>query len=405
MPRHGYVLLSAALLILPPAEDSSAVARRGPTCLGKSPTIVGTRGPDRLMGTMKSDVIVGLRGNDVIRGVGGNDRVCGGRGNDRLYGGPGGDALSGNVGNDSLFGETGNDRLIGGRGVDGCLQSGGAGSKESCAIVVAAAGDIACEPGEERTRSSCHHKATSDLLLALGLVAVLPLGDTQYEDGALQKFREAYHPTWGRVKDMTYPAVGNHEYLTEDAHGYFRYFGTVAGRPSQGYYSYDLDGWHVVVLNSTCGGAGGCDAGSDQERWLRADLAAHRVDCTLAYWHAPRFSSGVHGSNPDYGAFWEALYEAGADVVLNGHDHIYERFGPQNPREQADAARGIRQFIAGTGGKNLTGTGTPRPNSQLRHSDTFGVLRLTLREGGHDWRFVPEAGKAFTDFGSDACHS
>jgi hypothetical protein len=390
--------------MLPPLGGSPARALRPPKCFGKTPTIVGTAGDDRLVGTVRKDVIVGLRGNDVILGLGGNDRLCGGRGHDQLFGGRGGDLLSGDLGNDSLFGEHGNDRLIGGPGTNGCVQGGGSGTKQSCSLVVAAAGDIACEPGEKRTSGSCHHKDTSDLLVSQGLVAVLPLGDLQYEDGALEKFKKSYDPTWGRVKDLTRPVPGNHEYLTEDAEGYFGYFRSAAGNPSRGYYSYDLDGWHMVALNSTCSRVGGCDPGSPQHEWLKADLAASNAACTLAYWHQPRFASGHYADDADYEPFWQLLFDHGAEIVLNGHDHSYQRYAPMTPTGTKNADKGIREFVVGTGGKNHTGVDSSGTNREAANDSTYGVLELTLRDGGYDWRFVPERGGTFTDSGSGSCH-
>jgi hypothetical protein len=275
--------------------------------------------------------------------------------------------------------------------------------------VIAAAGDIACDPGDASynggagTATACHMKATSDLLVGAGYAAVLPLGDNQYEDGALAKFQASYAPSWGRVKAITRPVVGNHEYATASAAGYYSYFGMAAGDPAQGWYSFDLGGWHIVVLNSNC--VGGCTAGSPQEQWLAADLAAHPGVCTLAAWHHPRFSSGPHGNDATYQPFWDDLYAAGVDVVLNGHDHIYERFAPQTPAGAADPQRGVREFLVGTGGKVLTSIQTVRANSEVRDASTFGVLELSLYPNGYGWRFVPEAGKSFTDSGFGLCHS
>jgi acid phosphatase type 7 len=401
---RSFAAALAVTLILGSLPGSSAVrAASRPTCFGIAATKVGTRGPNVLKGTPKRDVIVGRGGNDVILGLGGNDRLCGGPGHDRLYAGPGGDRLSGGSGNDSLFGEAGKDLLRGDRGSDGCLQQGGGGKKRSCSVVVAAAGDIACEPGQPVTPTACHHGATSNLLISTGVVGVLPLGDTQYEDGALEKFLASYHPTWGRVKDMTYPAVGNHEYLTPGAAGYFAYFGAAAGEPTKGYYSYDLDDWHVIVLNSNCTDAGGCHPGSPQHQWLSADLAAHTNACTLAYWHIPLFSSGGRAS-VNTAHLWRLLYDNNADVILSAHDHIYERFAPQTPTGLFDPARGIRQFTVGSGGSNHTGIPLIAPNSEVRDNTTFGVLALTLGRTAYRWRFVPETGGTFTDTGSGACH-
>jgi hypothetical protein len=277
--------------------------------------------------------------------------------------------------------------------------------------VVAAAGDIACDPadvnynGGNGTANFCHMKATSDLLVGGGFDAVLVLGDNQYEDGSLAKYQVSFEASWGRVKPLIRPAVGNHEYLTPGASGYFAYFGAAAGDPTKGYYSYDLGAWHVIVLNSNCAEVGGCGAGSPQDQWLVADLAAHPDQCLLAYWHHPRFSSGNHGNDPAYDNFWQRLYQAGADVVLNGHEHIYERFAPQAPSGVADPPRGIRQFTVGSGGKNHTPVVAVQPNSEVRDTTTFGVLKLTLRPDGYDWQFLPDASGTFTDSGSGACHA
>jgi hypothetical protein len=233
---------------------------------------------------------------------------------------------------------------------------------------------------------------------------VMAVGDLAYPDGSKENF-ECYDKTWGRAKSRTRPAPGNHEFHSAGATPYFDYFGSAAGDPKTGYYSYELGTWHVIVLNSECQDVGGCQAGSPQEKWLRADLAAHPAACTLAYWHKPLFSSGnAHGNDPTVKPLWQALYEANADVVINGHDHDYERFAPQNSDGAADAARGIREFVAGTGGKNHRPFAAPKPNSEIRNADAFGVLKLTLKPKSYDWEFIPESGKAFTDSGSGTCH-
>lgn len=276
--------------------------------------------------------------------------------------------------------------------------------------VLAAAGDIACDPADANfngglgTAAGCHMKATSDLLTGGGFDAVLLLGDNQYENGTLAAYQASYDPSWGRVKAITRPAPGNHEYNSAGT-GYYAYFGAAAGDPAKGWQSFDLGGWHLIALNSNCAAVGGCGAGSAQEQWLAADLAAHPGVCTLAYWHHPRFSSGPHGSDATYQAFWDDLYAAGADLVLSGHDHIYERFAPQTPAGGADPARGIRQLVVGTGGKNLTGFPLVRANSEVRAAAAFGILRLTLYPNGYAWSFVPEAGQTFTDSGLGLCHA
>ena len=292
----------------------------------------------------------------------------------------------------------------------GSLRACGPVISTSAAPVIAAAGDIACDPASTSfnngagTATACRQKYTSDLLVGAGLAGVLTLGDNQYEVGTLTQFQQSYHPSWGRVKALTRPAVGNHEYGTSGAGGYFDYFGTAAGERGKGYYSYDIGAWHLIALNSNCARVGGCGTDSPQGQWLRADLAAHQNRCTLAYWHHPRFSSGFHGNNSDVRPLWDALYAANADVVLAGHDHDYERFSPQRPDGTADSVRGLRQFVVGTGGSHLRSFGTVQPNSQARSHTSFGVLKLTLRSDGYDWRFVPAAGSSFTDSGSGTCH-
>jgi hypothetical protein len=233
---------------------------------------------------------------------------------------------------------------------------------------------------------------------------IMAVGDLAYPDGTKENFA-CYEKTWGRVKSRTRPAAGNHEFHSAGATVYFNYFGAAAGDPRNGYYSYELGGWHIVVLNSECSDIGGCDAASRQVQWLRADLAAHPAACTLAYWHKPLFSSGsAHGNDYEMKAFWQALYDAHAAVVINGHDHNYERFAPQNPEGVSDAARGIREFVVGTGGKNHRPILLAKPNSESRNADAYGVLKLTLRSGAYDWQFVPEAGKSFADSGTGKCH-
>ena len=234
---------------------------------------------------------------------------------------------------------------------------------------------------------------------------VMAVGDLAYPDGSKENF-QCYDKTWGRLKARTRPAVGNHEFHAVGGTPYFDYFGPAAGERKDGYYSYELGAWHIVVLNSECLAVGGCQAGSRQEQWLRADLAAHPAACTLAYWHKPLFSSGsTHGNDLTVKSLFQVLYEAHADVVVTGHDHDYERFAPQNPDGVADTGRGIREFVVGTGGKNQRPFGLIVPNSQIRNADGFGVLKLTLRPGSYNWQFIPEAGKTFTDSGSDTCHS
>jgi acid phosphatase type 7 len=264
-------------------------------------------------------------------------------------------------------------------------------------VVLIGAGDIA----------DCSNLAGAEAtakLLEANPGTVMALGDLAYPNGTAEDFK-CYDKTWGPVKERTRPAVGNHEFHSLGATYYFQYFGAAAGDPKRGYYSYDLGSWHIVVLNSECKDVGGCQAGSAEEKWLRSDLATHAAACTLAYFHNPRFSSGlIHGNDPEVGAFWQALYDFNAELILNGHDHDYERFAPQDPNGKADPKRGIREFVVGTGGKSHRLFGIHKSNSEVRNNNTFGVLKLTLKATGYDWKFIPEAGKTFTDSGSGSCH-
>ena len=265
------------------------------------------------------------------------------------------------------------------------------------AVVLVGAGDIASclSDGDE---------ATAALLDTIDGI-VFTLGDHAYEAGTPIEFAACYEESWGRHRARTRPTPGNHDYLTAGASGYFEYFGAAAGSPDKGYYAYNHGAWRIIVLNSNCAEIGGCGAGSPQERWLRHELASEPRACTLAYWHHPRFSSGGHGSDPTYVAFWQALFDHGADVVLGGHDHIYERFVPQSPDGVADARRGLRQFIVGTGGAtHHPFVGPALANSEIRNDDTFGVLKLTLHARSYEWQFIPVPGRTFTDSGVARCH-
>lgn len=234
---------------------------------------------------------------------------------------------------------------------------------------------------------------------------VFTAGDDAMPAGTAEEFRDCYGPTWGRFKARTRPTTGNHEFHSGGAAPYFDYFGAAAGDPLAGYYSYDLGTWHVIALNSECDQIGGCEQGSTQERWLRKDLQTHRGVCTVAYWHKPLFSSGAaHGNDLEVKPFWEDLYAAHATIAINGHDHDYERFAPQDPDGKADPVHGIREFVVGTGGNHeRTFLASPLPNSQVRMTGTFGVLKLTLHPRGYDWQFIPQAGKTFWDSGSGKC--
>jgi acid phosphatase type 7 len=270
------------------------------------------------------------------------------------------------------------------------------GQEEANPAVLVGAGDIA-----SCTRND--HEATADLLDGIsGTVATF--GDNAYESGTSAEFDKCYDSSWGRHKARTKPSVGDEDYKTTGASGYFEYFGAAAGDPQEGYYSYELGSWHVVVLNSNCEEVGGCDAGSEQERWLREDLEAHSNACTAAYFHHPLFSSSGSGNNSTVRPFWEALYEADAEVVLSGHAHHYERFAPQTPSGQADPAQDIREFVVGTGGYSLNTFKSVEANSEKRISDSYGVIKLALRPEGYDWRFVTDPGGTVADSGSGSCH-
>jgi hypothetical protein len=260
-----------------------------------------------------------------------------------------------------------------------------------------AAGDIAdCNlPGDYQT---------AGIVAGIPQATVLTLGDNAYQDGTPLEFSQCYGLSWGGFLPRTHPGIGNHEYQTTAAAGYFGYFGAAAGDPTQGYYSFDLGSWHVIALNSECDHIGGCTPGSPEELWLQADLAAHPATCTLAYWHRPLFGSGEEGSDVQVQPLWQDLYAAGADVVLNGHDHIYERFAPQDPLGNPDPARGITEFVVGTGGYNHSKLKTILPNDVVHDNLTFGVLEMTLHPNGYDWAFLPVPGGAFSDAGSGSCH-
>lgn len=231
---------------------------------------------------------------------------------------------------------------------------------------------------------------------------VLTLGDNQYPNGDLADFQAYYAPSWGRFRAAIRPVPGNHDYRTANAEGYVRYFGQAARPEGESFYSFDVGSWHLIALDSNV------ERGpqSAQERWLKQDLAATRQRCILAYWHHPRFSSGrKHGSDPSQATLWTDLYQAGADIVLNGHEHNYERFGPQNPMGIADPRGGIREFVVGTGGGGLYADfGQPLANSEFRDARSFGVLRLTLSDGSYTWQFVRTDGVVLDAGPSQRCH-
>lgn len=238
---------------------------------------------------------------------------------------------------------------------------------------------------------------------------VFAAGDLAYEKGTLEEFKNCYDPTWGKFKDRTKPALGNHDYGGPTAEGYFQYWGSQAGPEGMGFYSYDLGRWHIVVLNTNCNKKrmGGCGKDSPQETWLREDLAKHPDACILAYGHHALFSSGLlkeHALHPLLRPLWQDLYAAHADLILAGHEHSYERFAPQDPNGKPDPAHGIREIVAGTGGRSHDPLGFATPNSEVREWQTYGVLKLTLAPTKYSWEFIPVAGSSFRDSGSGFCH-
>ena len=237
---------------------------------------------------------------------------------------------------------------------------------------------------------------------------VFTLGDDAYNNGTAREFSDCYGPTWGRasIKSRTMPVPGNHEYNSTDAIPYFDYFGAAAGDRDKGYYAYDLGAWRIYVLNTNTGtcSAVACRKGSAQEAWLKADLAANPHQCVLAMWHHPRYSSGRHGNNNVSAALWQDLYDAGAEIILNGHDHTYERFAPMDPSGARDDDAGVIEMVVGTGGKDHYEFTRVQPNSLVRNATAWGVLELQLAPGSWSFTFVPEPGKSFSDSGSGTCH-
>ncbi len=263
----------------------------------------------------------------------------------------------------------------------------------SPAVTIIAAGD---------TRTDLEGiQATTALIVARPGIPVLNVGDDT-DDGSAAIYESFFDPNWGQFKNRILPTPGNHEYDTAGAAPYFAYYGAAAGSPSRSWYSFNIGSdWHGIELNGNIAHG----AGSPQEKFLKADLAANAGKHIIAFWHQPRFSSGAeHGSDPSFTAFWTDLYAAQADIVLNGHDHDYERFGLQNPSGDADP-NGIREFVVGTGGAPLYAFGGAIANSQARNDNTWGILVLTLTSSSYSWRFIPQAGKTYTDSGSQATHS
>jgi acid phosphatase type 7 len=269
-------------------------------------------------------------------------------------------------------------------------------------IVFVGAGDIAvCQTQGDEATAALLDEIVADHPEAV----VFTTGDNAYPDGSHRDYVECYGPSWGRHLARTRPAVGNHEFDMGPGEGFHRYFGEAGGPADRLYYSYDLDGWHIVVLNSHCRMAG-CTFGAaegDQLGWLDADLEATDFECTIAIWHHPRWSSGRYGPDARFANMWEVLYHHGAEIVLNGHEHIYERFEPMAPDGARDDNRGIRQFTVGTGGAGLRGFPEIAANSAARGSE-HGVLKLTLGDGRYGWEFVPVNGGSLSDAGTGSCH-
>lgn len=274
--------------------------------------------------------------------------------------------------------------------------AGGASPSPSADPVLVGAGDVARCDGTDDEATAALLQQTPGL--------VFTLGDNAYESGSAQEFSDCYGPSWGRVLGRTAFAVaGNHDYGTRDAAAFKAYFGAAAAPHGVTWFSRDLGTWHVIVLDADCGQVGGCGPDSPEGRWLRADLAASTARCTLALWHQPRFSSGLHGNDTSVAPFWDALYAAGADLVLNGHDHDYERFAPQDPAGRADPGRGITEMVVGTGGAALRDFGPDAANTVVRSSFAHGVLALTLHPTGWSFRFISTDG-SFSDEGRGTCH-
>jgi hypothetical protein len=266
-------------------------------------------------------------------------------------------------------------------------------------VVLIGAGDIADCPSE-------NDKITAAMLEQFPGATIFTAGDNSDSLDPDYAYKNCFGPTWGRFKDRIHPAMGNHDYDENDSpEEYFEYFGKAAGAPGKGWYSYDLGGWHIVVLNSECEDVGGCEAGSPQEKWLKADLAAHPTQCSMAVWHIPRYSAHYAEGLPFVEDFWEDLYKAGAELVVNGHYHYYERYAPMDPEGKLDEAKGIREFIVGTGGAKLETRGRScNGNCQVFDQITHGLIKLTLHPDSYDWEFLPEPGKTLADSGSGKCH-
>lgn len=276
--------------------------------------------------------------------------------------------------------------------------------------VIAVAGDIACAPGSAVTPAHCQQAATASLISARSPNRVIAPGDIQYDSGATSEFT-SFDASWGQFKGLVAPAPGNHDYGTPGAAGYFSYFGAAAGDPSQGFYSFDLGSWHIISLNSNCAADGTCSdtqigTSEAQVQWLKSDLAAHPGACTLAFWHHPLIGDGNGGPNPSLKPLWDALYAHGADLVLNGHDHAYERFVPLDPAGASDPTRGVTEMVVGTGGEDHIGlTYTPATDARLvmAQDTAFGASFITLQPDRFTWDYREIDGTRF-DSGETLCH-
>lgn len=281
--------------------------------------------------------------------------------------------------------------------------------------LVAAVGDIACsskDPNYEEdgdpngNQSTCKQKETADLASNYNLSAILAVGDILYYKGNhSEEYNTSFAESWGRFKPIIHPVPGNHEYDADNATGYFNYFGSAAGEPSKGYYSFNIGKWHIIALNSECEKVGGCRLGSPEETWLRNDLAKgnYNLTCLLAFWHRPLFSSGYHGGDDSFKVWWQDLYKAGADVVINGHDHDYERLIALTPEGKVDPDTGIREFVVGTGGKSLREFYSFNPSSLAKNSESYGILLLKLHPNSYEWKFASVDGN-YTETGRRFCH-
>lgn len=275
--------------------------------------------------------------------------------------------------------------------------------------VIAAVGDIACVPTSSSykdgfgTATLCRHKYVADLMQTREVTNFLALGDLQYENGTLADFNTSYDKWYAPYYDITRPAPGNHEYRTANASGYYTYFGSKDYAQSPGYYSYDVGNWHLVALNSNCKQLGGCGGTKPQGKWLKADLAANTKPCTIAYWHHPKFNSGEHGGVKNMNWAWNMLYNKNAEIILNGHEHSYQRFKPLDRYGNVDYNRGIVEFVSGAGGKNHYSGGSTNSKSDFRNTTDYGMLFLTLHSNSADYEWVTENGVT-KDSGTITCH-